>query len=301
MLRGAAVGVLLFAEVSHAGVVHVVRAGETVESVAAAYYGNRSLALLVLEANHLARGAHLRPGQKLAIPAQSHVRVKRGQTLGEIAKRTLGDARRAEWLAEWNGFSPSQKPRDDAELKVPYQIVHTAGAPESLSSVARMFFSDPSQAKMLQSYNFRGAAPLAKGETILVPILVKVRAVRLPSGAAAKAARAKAHEDDTQKREAELAARVAARLELAEKAYREGSYSEVPPSLTKLLSEEDPSEAQLVDIHRLLAFAYVALGADEVAVREFREVIARDPDATLDATTVSPKIRAAFEHARAGQ
>jgi hypothetical protein len=91
---------------------------------------------------------------------------------------------------------------------------------------------------------------------------------------------------------------VAARLAQAELAYKEGSYPDVPAQLTKLLSEEDPSEPQLVAIHRLLAFAYVALGADEVAVKEFREVLERDPDLVLDPALVSPKIRAAFDRAK---
>ena len=63
-------------------------------------------------------------------------------------------------------------------------------------------------------------------------------------------------------------------------------------------SPEDPSEAQLAEIFRLKAFAYVALGLDELAVNAFREVLARKPDVALDEATVSPKIRAALERAK---
>jgi hypothetical protein len=103
---------------------------------------------------------------------------------------------------------------------------------------------------------------------------------------------------EAQKREAELAARVGAQIAQVEKDYKDGSYSAVPAALDKLLTEEDPSEAQLAEIFRLKAFAYVALGLDELAVNAFREVLARKPEAALDEATVSPKIRAAFDRAK---
>ena len=72
----------------------------------------------------------------------------------------------------------------------------------------------------------------------------------------------------------------------------------MPSVLDKVLTEEEPSESQLAELFRLKAFAYVALGLDELAVNAFREVLARKPDVALDEATVSPKIRAG---ARAGE
>ena len=103
---------------------------------------------------------------------------------------------------------------------------------------------------------------------------------------------------EAQKREAELAEKVGKQLAVAEKAYKDGSYSDVPAVLDKVLTEEEPSEAQLAELFRLKAFAYVALGLDELAVNAFREVLARKPDVALDEATVSPKIRAALERAK---
>ena len=68
--------------------------------------------------------------------------------------------------------------------------------------------------------------------------------------------------------------------------------------LVKLLTEVDPTEAQLVDIYRLLACAYVALGETELAVNAFREVLDRKPEFRLDPVQTSPKIRAALNAAR---
>jgi hypothetical protein len=177
--------------------------------------------------------------------------------------------------------------------------------------VAREFYGDASKAKLLADYNFRSAPMLAKGEKVVVPIAhVKIRSVRLqpvvekaaPAGKTkeppATPTLAAAPAKEAQKREAELAERVGKSLAIAEKAYKDGSYSDVPAVLDKVLTDEDPSEAQLAEIFRLKAFAYVALGLDELAVNAFREVLARKPDAALDEAMVSPKIRAALERAK---
>lgn len=293
-------------------VVYTAKAGDTPESIAADYYGNRSQALFILESNGLERDKPLRPGQKVRIPTAFHYRVHKGDTLEGLSKKFLDDGRRAPFLAAFSGMRPTDKLREGQDLLIPFQHVHRADKPESLQSVARDFYNDQSKAKLLADYNFRTAPMLAKGERLLVPIAhVKIRSVRLqpivekapdkgtkskepPATPTFAAAPAK----EAQKREAELAERVGAQLAIAEKAYKDGSYSDVPSVLDKVLTAEDPSEAQLAEIFRLKAFAYVALGLDELAVNAFREVLARKPDVTLDEATVSPKIRAALERAK---
>ncbi len=282
--------------------------GDTVESVAAEYYGNRSLAPFILEANGL-HDPKLKPGSKVRIPTAYHYRVHHGDTLEGLAQKFLDDKRRAPFLASFSGLGSGKndKLREGQDLLIPFQHVHVAQAPESLQSVARAFYSDPSKAKMLGDYNFRASPMLARGDKLLIPIAhVRIRAVRLEmakaketsSAVAPKAPVPTAPSQEAQKREEELAAHVASQLTQVESKYNEGSYQDVPSALDKMLTEEDPSEAQLAEIFRLKAFAYVALGLDELAVQAFREVLARKPDEKFDEATVSPKIRAAFERAR---
>ena len=298
----AAALIVALAARARAGVlVHTARAGDTPETLAADYYGNRALARFIVEANGLRPNDPLRAGQVVRIPTAFHYRIKRHETLEAVAKRFLDDRRRAPFLAQWSNLPRGERPREGSDLLVAFQFVHRAAAPESVASIARAFYGDPAQARMLLAYNFRVAPTLATGERIVVPIThVRVRSVRLAKAEARAAAKQvdEAPRVEAERREAALAARVAARLKHAEASLREGNYDDVPAALTKLLSEEEPSEAQLVEIHRLLAFAYVALGAEEVAVKEFREVLERDPGAKLDEATVSPKIRAAFERAK---
>jgi LysM repeat protein len=289
-------------------VVYSAKSGDTPESIAADYYGNRSQAIFILETNGLERDKPLRPGQKVRIPTAFHYRVRKGDTLEGLAKRFLDDGRRAPFLAAFSGLRPTDKLREGQDLLIPFQHVHRTEVPESLQSVARAFYGDASKAKLLADYNFRSAPMLAKGERVLVPIgHVHIRAVKLQPVVERPVGKMKeapapvvmvAPPKEAQKREAELAEKVGKSLAIAEKAYKDGSYSDVPAVLDKVLTEEEPSEAQLAELFRLKAFAYVALGLDDLAVNAFREVLARKPDVALDEATVSPKIRAALDRAK---
>ena len=306
-----AAGVMLLAATAQAKVaLYTAKNGDTAESVAADYNGNRSLAPFIIEANGL-HDAKLKA--RLEGADSDGVQVSRAQGRqprsagAEVSRRQTA---RAPFLATFSGMGQGQgkndKLREGQELLIPFQHVHVAQAPESLQSVARSFYGDPSKAKLLGDYNFRSAPMLAKGEKLLVPIAhIRIRSVRLePSkikesaGVAPKAPVPTAEAKEAEEREAELAARVAQQLTQVESKYNAGSYQDVPSALDKMLTEEDPSEAQLAEIFRLKAFAYVALGLDELAVQAFREVLARKPDEKFDEATVSPKIRAAFDRAK---
>ncbi|MDB4970743.1 MAG: Peptidoglycan-binding lysin domain protein [Myxococcales bacterium] len=310
-MRIAVAAVLLLAATNASAkvVVYAAKPGDTPESIAADYYGNRSQAVFILESNGLERDKPLKPGQKVRIPTAYRYKVHKGETLEGLAQKFLDDKRRAPFLAAFSGMRSNDKLREGQDLLVPFQHVHRTEVPESLQSVARTFYGDASKSKLLMDYNFRSAPMLAKGEKVLVPIShVKIRAVRLlPVAEKAPPGKAKevpvptlaaAPTKEALKREAELAERVGKQLAIAEKAYKDGSYSDVPAVLDKVLTVEEPSEAQLAELFRLKAFAYVALGLDDLAVNAFREVLARKPDASLDEATVSPKIRAALDRAK---
>ena len=118
-------------------VVYTAKAGDTPESIAADYYGNRSLALFIVEGNGLPRDAKLKPGQKVRIPTAFRYRVKRGDTLEALSGKFLDDKRRAPFLAQFSGMRVTDKLREGQDLLIPFQHVHHAEAPESISSVAR--------------------------------------------------------------------------------------------------------------------------------------------------------------------
>lgn len=298
-------------------VTYVVRPNDTPESIAAEYYGNRARAQFITEFNSLPPGARLKAGQLLRVPTSYKYRLNQGETLLDLAQRLLGDRRRAPLLAQLSGLLPSDKIGPGTEIQLPFHFVHIVKPHETLASIARTYYGDPTQAKLIAMYNFRKSAnqPPVPGERLVVPIIhVRVRAVRLPPGPH-RSARSRPpplqmpvtttepsfpDAEYQRKMDAELAEKVKSRVRSAERAYQEGKYTEVPAALIKLLTEVDPSEAQLIEIYRLLAFAYVALGETELAVKALREVLDRQPDFQLDPVQTSPKILAALERARAG-
>ncbi len=270
-------------------------ANDTIESVAADYYGNRQAAALLSEVNGL-HDPKLRAGQRIKLPSALRYRVKKGDTIEALATRFLDDKRRAPFLATWNGVIGG-KLREGQTLLVPYNVSHRAAVGDSWTQLAKTFLGDASRGKQLADYNFHGPA-LSPGERVTMPVArLRIRAVRLAT-APPVATPATAGESPAQKREAELAARVGAELQHAEDDFKEGRYTAVPAALDKLLTEEDPSEQQLAELFRLKAFAYVALGMDELAVDAFREMLARRPDAKFDPALVSPKILTAVERAK---
>jgi hypothetical protein len=56
---------------------------------------------------------------------------------------------------------------------------------------------------------------------------------------------------------------------------------------------------QVVTIQRQLAVAFVALDRSDMAVKAFREALARQPDLELDAMRTSPVVMQAFRTAQA--
>jgi len=120
-------------------VIYSAKSGDTPESIAADYYGNRSQAIFVVETNGLERDKPLKPGQKVRIPTAFRYKVRKGETLEALGVRFLDDKRRSAFLAAFNGMRPTDKLREGQELTVPFQHVHRTEVPESLQSVARAF------------------------------------------------------------------------------------------------------------------------------------------------------------------
>ena len=82
---------LVSASASAKMVVYSAKPGDTPESIAADYYGNRSEAIFILETNGLERDKPLQPGQRVRIPTAFHYRVHKGDTLEGLAQKFLDD------------------------------------------------------------------------------------------------------------------------------------------------------------------------------------------------------------------
>ena len=258
---------------------YLVRDGDTLAVLGDRFFGDRSQGAVIALVNELPR-PEIRAGQTLQVPSVSRYRCGRGETLELLAGRFLGDRRRAPFLARWNDLPADRSPVPGQEIVIPFQLSYRVLPGDTVRAVAERVYGEPVWGDLLLAYNFRRQPRLVAGEKLIVPL----PELRLRRGNEAAPAAPKQRSEE--------------RLVAIEQAYRNGQYAAVPPALSKLLGEETLSMAQKASVHRLLGSAYVALGVEEVAVREFREALRIEPGATMDPVQISPKIRTVYERAR---
>jgi LysM repeat protein len=268
---------------------HKVKKGDTLELLAAEFYGDRNHEIFIMVANGMDHPRALVPGEKLKIPASREVTADVGDTFDTIAGEYLGDIRRGTYLAGFNGLDPSESLAAGTVLSIPFAITHTAAGPETIADITAAYFGDSKNARMVRDYNFLDHDTLALGETIVIPIHhVRVRSSKLPPSDHASQQRS-----DKRKRTRAEAAEV---IPAARAAWRQGDYSAIKRDLTRVDTDFlDAIDAAEVGV--LLGCAYVATGDADSALAAFQHVLERRPGHTLDEYTYSPKIRAVWQKA----
>ena len=270
-------------------IVHKVKQGDSLDLLAAEYYGDRHHAIFIMVANRLDHPRPLRPGEKLRVPVTRDVTAAVGDTLEGLAQIYLGDKRRAAFLAEFNGLQVDEGLAAGTVLTVPFHVVHTAAGSETLDSIAAAYFGDSKNAALLRRYNFLDRDALQAKDTIVIPIRhVKVRESALPPVDAESRAR-------TEKRKATEAAAARA-LPAAQAAWRAGDAAEVRRGLIGIDLDFLGVE-RAVAIGMLLGAAYVALGDDDSALAVFHRALERRAGTKMHAYRFSPRVRALWQKA----
>jgi LysM repeat protein len=274
------------ARIAHADrdyIEHVVKPGDSLDLLAAEYYGDRRHQIFIMVANRMDHPRALKPGEKLRVPVTRNVTVAVGDSFESLAQTYLGDKRRASFLAEFNDLAVGDGLAAGTVLTVPFHVVHTAAGPETLDAIAAAYFGDSKNAALLRKYNFLERDALKAKETIVIPIRhVKVRESALPPVDAESRARA-------EKRKATEAAATRA-LPLAQLAWRAGDAAEVRRRLLGLDLDFLATD-RAVDIGMLLGAAYVALGDEDSARATFHRALERRPTTVMRAYWYSPRIR----------
>lgn len=260
-----------------------VRAGDTLELIAAEYYGDRRYAVFVMVANKIAHPRPLRPGERIKIPVNRDVTTAPGDTLASLAQTYLGDSKRAVFLAEFNRMEPDASLPAGTHILIPFHVTHVAAAEERVASIAAAYFGDSKNAELLTRYNFLDRPVVAKGESLVVPIFnVRVRESKLPPVDEEAAAR-------TNKR-VQVAARAVTALPTAMAAWRDGNFAAVKRELADL--DVDYLDGNLaVDISLLLGAAYLATEDEESALARFRQALERKPRHSVSPYWFSPRVR----------
>jgi LysM repeat protein len=272
-------------------VTYRVRQGDTLELIAAEFYGDRSKATFIAAENKLTRPRSLKPGERLRIPVSREVTTAPGDTFESLAMTYLGSARRGGFLADWSGIAQDVSLPAGTPIMIPFTITHTAQSPESLGEVARAYFGDGRQAELLRRYNQLEKSALDRGETLLVPAFqIRVSPARQPALDAESKAR--------RERRREAVARAARALPAARLAWKTGNFAEVEAVAAPLEADLDYLDAdEAVELAVLLGAAHVAFDADELAVTAFKRAIDRKATCALRRYDYSPKILAVWQKA----
>lgn len=264
--------------------IHKVEKGDTLELLAAEYYGDRRHKIYIMIENRLDHARDLKPGEKLRIPVSDEVTVAVGDTLASLAGEYLGDERRAKYLAEFNRLDDGGSLSAGMSLSIPLRVTYRANGKEPLKAIAAGLFRDDRKAALLKEYNFLRGDTLDKGQAITVPIYLRVQpSKQRPPDAESKALVARRTEV------LEQAKRV---LPSARAAWKAGDYAAVKRELAELMKTFPYLDTELaVDVGVLLGSAYVAFDDVDTARATFEQVLERSPRHTLSAYAHSPRVR----------
>lgn len=276
-------------------IVHVVRDGETLASIAERYYGDarREKVLVMDNGLHIEGGTSIVVGMRLHIPSVTHHRVVQGETWNALALRYFGEARRAAELMAVNHASPGA-PDPGAVIVVPYPLRHIVTQSEDILDVARLYYDDPEKGAMLRRFNGLRGSRLERGQVVLVPLeTLTLRADERGSAETNDGADARRLLDEQRRIEAELPA--------LRDHVRRGRYLEAVGLAHRWMGGRTLPESVRIAILRELATAYVALDRRDLAEQTFREILTLNAEFTMDERRTSPRVLEALTAARSAE
>lgn len=268
---------------------HRIHIGETLSSISQHYYKKRSFASIIAKHNNLQLNQKLRTTSRIRIPSAWIYITTRRTRLAHLARKLLGDKRKADVLQYFNPKLPKKRIiKADTEILVPFGLSHRVETSDSLSKLAKRYLGDARLARLIETYNLLKSKP-SEGSTVLIPIghiqITKQRLRELTNRRILGIKR-----DSKQQQRALIEANAA---------LRQGDFWKVPLELIRLLASEVESDIRLVDIFKILAIAYVALNQQALAIAAFKEALLRQPNLQLSPMSTSPKVIKALHAARA--
>ncbi|MGD8863844.1 MAG: LysM peptidoglycan-binding domain-containing protein [Myxococcales bacterium] len=276
-------------------IVHMVKPGETLASIAELYYGKARRESVLVNENGLTSegGSAIVVGLRLTIPTVRHHVVQEGETWASIATEHYGDPHRAFVLVEANGGSHGEHPDPGAELLVPYPLRHVAGQSDTLRKLAKTYYRSLKGMGRIRRFNQIKRNRLTRGQIVLIPLEYLTlsesgrKAVEEAGGEVPEGGEVREKQQAIDEKLPELREHV-----------RAGRFADAVSMANRLIGGGDLTGSQQVTIHRELGTALVALGREDLAADAFRVVLSQQPFAELDGIRTSPKVLAVFREAQ---
>ncbi|HTL34029.1 MAG TPA: LysM domain-containing protein [Kofleriaceae bacterium] len=262
-----------------------VKPKDSLDLIAAEYYGDRQAAVFIIAENKLKKDK-LAPYTKLRIPVTRDIVTEKGDTFAKLAEQYLGDKAHAAALAEYNDLQPTDTPAIGTPLTIPFQVTHVADGTETLASIAQTYLGDPKQAEALRKYNGLDKTSIEKGESVLVPALTPTLRVR-PGKSIGLDAEAKARKEE----HLHAMRSIEEVLPSAHASWLRGDFKHVKDLLQPFSDNTDMLDMKAaVDLNVLLAKSLIAFDEKAAAIEAFKRVLERKNWHQLSSYAESPKV-----------
>jgi tetratricopeptide (TPR) repeat protein len=234
----------------------------------------------------------LTKGEFVEIPETTVYMYRADDTWESIAERYLASRKRGSFLSSMNGYKDGKIPPEGTLIKLPYHLRHIFAPRETLKSVLRLYLHRKVTIRWLKAYNLTRKKRFHQGDALIVP-LIDLRFVEKEQKRVDKERAEKRTDVDARNQ-----ARALLGIAEIKKAYDAGNYVKTVAIAGRLVGRGGLTVPQEIGIHNYLAFTYVALGEEDLAIEAFGRAIELQPGMALSTITTSPKILIVFNRAK---
>ena len=290
---------------------HVIRNGDTLSQIAKHYYGASWKSSYITCRNELDEKETPDEGRRIILPTSWIYTVRRGDSVGKIAKRFLGDIVRHKAIMAFNKLRNPYDLKVGAELIMPYHMRCLIQPGDTLHIIARRYYRQYAKigAVVIKDYN-KNQGELKPGRKLTIPIFDPMSLKLKEKGLPPIGNQTETNEDKPSggswlfgdNKESNKKPKKSDRLaiqrsyNIAVKNYENGDFHVACDSFEELLVE-DLIEKEKARVMMYLGFCSIAFNDTDDALDYFQQWLRLQPDAKLDPITTSPKILMIFEEA----